>query len=362
MKKNIILIICMLFAMLFSSCGSDSYSSTVETEESLDYYEAGGEAYEEAVPELNMAATDDYAAEGVETTQGSLTTENAISQSRKIIYTSVIEMQSTDYDSAISILEEKLMSVNGYVSSKYAENPTYENATRYATYTLRIPVDNYSEFMNSVGDIGHVLWSEELTEDVTLEYIDIESRLKSLNTERDSLLTLLEEATSVEEIIVIQQYLGDLQYEIENYSARQRGLDDLIQFCTVTLTLHEVKDLTPTESSFIEEVGYAISSSASNFVYDLQDFIIGLIYAIPTLIILALIAFVIVIIVRKSIKKSKKKAAEMQKQHAQFMQEQQAMYGQNFSAQGNMPMNAPYVQNGDVQADEGEKEDKNGDK
>ncbi len=330
MKKLFCLTLTIALLITLTACGSSSYDYAAEA----SYPAESTESYEMAEEEINMNA--DYS-DSVATT-GAESPLPVTAEDRKIIYTTFMDMETTEYDKAIALLESKITSSNGYVSSRYSDNPSSLTAARYSTYTIRIPYNTYSDFMSSTSEIGSVLWSEEVTDDVTLDYIDVQSRISSLEAERESLLELLKEATDLESIVAIQSYLGDVQYEYESYMARQRRLDDLIQYCTITINLHEVKELKPVESSFISDFTYAVKDSALEFVSGLQDFIIVLVYVLPGVLVFALFVFLIVFIILKCIKRSRKKAA------LKYNNLQNIQYNH---AQGNKQVNAqmPQVQN-----------------
>lgn len=60
--------------------------------------------------------------------------------------------------------------------------------------TIRIPSDQLDPFLDQVGKIGTVTYTNKSSEDVTLDYIDVESRIEALEVEQERLLTLLESA------------------------------------------------------------------------------------------------------------------------------------------------------------------------
>ena len=67
----------------------------------------------------------------------------------------------------------------------------YYNNTRYASYTIRIPTAELNQFVDVVSEIGNVTQKNESVEDVTLQYVDVESRKKALETEQERLMELL---------------------------------------------------------------------------------------------------------------------------------------------------------------------------
>ncbi len=308
LMRNILLVtLTIALAVFFVGCGSGN-DSAVATE-AVAYPEApamyDAEMTGESVEEYDMAASDE-AGYVANTAGGAQSTAPTAPQNRKIIYTSNIDVESENFDETINSLNTNLTQANGYISSTYTEQYSYDE-TRYASYTLRIPADNYRQFVQTVNDIGNVTMFDEYTEDVTLQYVDIESRLKSLRVQEQNLLDMLAESVDVETSILIYDTLAQVQYEIESYTAQQRTLDDLIDYCTVNMYIYEVKVYTPVNESYLSQVLSAIQGSANNFIYGLGDFVIDFIYALPSLIVLAIIAIVIFIIVKKSIKKRRQK-------------------------------------------------------
>lgn len=77
-------------------------------------------------------------------------------------------------------------------------------------------------------------------QNVTDEYYDIEARLKSLRTQEERLLALLEQSGSLEDIVQLEQALSDVTYEIEKLTGTLRNYDSLIEYMTVTIDLREV--------------------------------------------------------------------------------------------------------------------------
>ncbi len=145
--------------------------------------------------------------------------------------------------------------------------------------------------------------------DVTSTYVDIEARLTALTTERDSFLTLMEKAETVEEILQIQSYLTDVNYEIESYTSRLKTYDDQISYSTFYIYVSEVRRIsTETSNPTVLE---RISSNLSDNFYDIgegfKDAFVWIVSAIPYLILVAVPVVVVVIVVRVAVKKSKKK-------------------------------------------------------
>ena len=55
-----------------------------------------------------------------------------------------------------------------------------------------------------VSEIGNVTQKNESVEDVTLQYVDVESRKKALETEQERLMELLSSAENMEDLLAIE--------------------------------------------------------------------------------------------------------------------------------------------------------------
>ena len=64
-----------------------------------------------------------------------------------------------------------------------------------------------------VSEIGNVTQKNESVEDVTLQYVDVESRKKALETEQERLMELLSSAENMEDLLAIESKLSEVRYE-----------------------------------------------------------------------------------------------------------------------------------------------------
>lgn len=86
-----------------------------------------------------------------------------------------------------------------------------------------------------VSEIGNVTQKNESVEDVTLQYVDVESRKKALETEQERLMELLSSAENMEDLLAIESKLSEVRYELENYGSQLRMLDNQIDYSTVNV-------------------------------------------------------------------------------------------------------------------------------
>ena len=190
---------------------------------------------------------------------------------------------------------------------------------------IRVPIDKLDELVNTVGSSVTVLSSNENTEDVTLQYSDIQSRIESLRVEQQTLNNLLAQADSLDAIITLQNRLTEVRYEIESYESRARVLKNQSSYSTLTLNINEVIEETvqveTKKKTFGDEIWEGFIDTLDNLKDGGRNFVIGLVSALPYIVIIALFALIVFLIVkgivRKAVKKSKAKAADTAKESAE---------------------------------------------
>lgn len=191
---------------------------------------------------------------------------------RKIIKTARMSAETKDYDNFMAWIDRQVSAYKGYIESMseeqrsnysprlyYSDYNSYDwygdgsydsgyYMTRYAYLTIRVPSKSLETFMSMIGDYCNVTSKSVDSDDVTLSYIDIESRLNALQTEQWRIMELLEQAESLEDIITLESKLSDLNYQIESYTSQLRVMDNCVDYSTVNLNISEVVDFTEVEA------------------------------------------------------------------------------------------------------------------
>ena len=246
----------------------------------------------------------------------------SVAQNRKLIKTVDMTIETVSFDETIANLRNQINSVGGYIESEYSYNGSLynnSNQSKYATITVRVPDTALEGFVNNVSGIGNVTQKTTSTRDVTLSYVDTESKKEMYKAEQESLLALLEKAETIEDITYLTQRLTEVRYNIESMESSLRVYDDLVDYATVNFNINEVKVLTPTvieEKTPGQELREGFATSVKDVLVDTRDFFIRLIinlpYIIRGLLCLAIPVVIIFIIVLIIVKVSKKKAKKNQ--------------------------------------------------
>lgn len=203
---------------------------------------------------------------------------------RKVVKTAELSIETLDFRKSTSGLEKSVAEFGGYIESSNiqgaSKGPRF--SSRSASYTVRIPAERMQEFLDRAGSVGTVVSKSTGGKDVTQNYYDTDTRLKSLETERNRLLDLMKKAEKMEDVLAIEQRLTDVQTQIEQLTGDLKRMDSLISLATVTVGIREVTTLTePAAQGFGGQVAAVFRSSIHAFAQASRTVFLGLIAVLP---------------------------------------------------------------------------------
>ena len=216
--------------------------------------------------------------------------------SRKIILTASVDLESKEYDTALQALLRAVEAAGGYVADR---NDYDYGDERSAELQLRVPSGQYAAFINGLSAIANQTRLSQNSEDVTESYIETESYLKSLTTQQDRLLELMSEAEDLESILKIEDRLANVRAQLQYYASLKNNYDNRISYATVSVYLREVKVYTVTEYTFGQRLADTIRNSWEDLRDTLGDILNGLLYLLPWLLLLVLPVVVILLLIRR---------------------------------------------------------------
>lgn len=215
--------------------------------------------------------------------------------SRKLIKNVSMNVETTEFDSLVSAIETEAEESGGYLEASEISggNSSYAGSSgRHAYMTARIPSDRLNSFLDQVDQSGNVTSRSMTTTDVTLQYADTESRKKTLKAEQEKLWQLLEKADSLDAVIALESRLSEISYELESYESQLRLYDNQVDYSTVTLSIDEVKSLTPqAPDTLAERTGKEFMKSLRGVTDDIVAILIWLVSRSPYIAVLGLAAF-----------------------------------------------------------------------
>ena len=293
-----------------SSKGSAESYDTAAAMDSSDGGIYNGEEYKEnasmemeaaEAPAEDYAASEEAAAE--EGASSEISDSAAMKTGQKLIYTIHMEVETTEYDTLMADVRAKVDTLGGYIENSEISGDAERN-NRSASLTIRIPAEKRNELTETVKTKANVTYSSESARDVTLEYVDTQSRIDSLRTEQKTLMELLEKAEDIDTVLAIQNQLTQVRYELQSYESQLKVMENQVTYSTFYVNIYEVQRVTvPEESSFFTKLKERFVNSLYSLGEGFQSFLLFVLGDFPILLVAAVVIVVIVVVVRKLIRK-----------------------------------------------------------
>ena len=230
------------------------------------------------------------------------TVSNSALENAKIIYTADMTLETREFEQASSALAALVSSVGGYFESNELNQG---GAYRSVYCVIRVPASRFAEFLEQAGEVAHMTYRNQYSQNVSEAYYDLEARLTTQRTKLDRLHELLAKADNMADIITIESAISDTELQIEYLTGSLRKYDSLIDYSTINLSLREVYRLSNEEvtpDTFGERLASAFQRGLDRGIDDLEDFVISIARNWLTLIVWAVIIAVAIVLIRRRIR------------------------------------------------------------
>jgi hypothetical protein len=204
-------------------------------------------AQDQAVGVEQLAPMPTAAAYEVSNSSGDLTVIER--SNRMIIKNADVRLMVKDTDVAIDRATQIIGDAGGYiVSSRVWYQDYYGNNLKYAAITIGVPVDEFERTLVRLRDLAVRVVDEVASgDDVTEQYVDLQSQLTNLEATRARIQDFLKDAKTIDEALRINQELANIESQIEQIKGRMNYLNDRSAYSTITVNFEpEFPALTPT--------------------------------------------------------------------------------------------------------------------
>ncbi|WP_413467199.1 DUF4349 domain-containing protein [Mycolicibacterium sp. 120270] len=123
----------------------------------------------------------------------------------------------------------------GRVDSR-TEDAGSEQGLARTSIVLRVPVEKLDGVVRELKTLGTVQTAETRSEDVTAQRVDMDARIKALQTSVDRLLAIMRDAKDPEALIAAEDALSQRQADLDSLRAQRDALGDRIAYSTVDVT------------------------------------------------------------------------------------------------------------------------------
>ncbi len=226
---------------------------------------------------------------------------------RMVIKTANIELEvkEGEFEDVLFKINDLAEQNGGFISNTYSYSDSEGNLTS-GSITIRIPHNKYNSAIDKIKDMGEVKSISVTGQDITQEYVDLESRLRNYEAQQDILLDLMAQSKKVSDSLEVQNELSNVQEQIEIIKGRMNYLDDMVSFSTIEVSLYEPEPIkTTSDWGFVEALKRGLRGAVTVFNY----IIIVLIVTAPVWILVG----IILIIVWQSIRARNRRRAKKEK-------------------------------------------------
>jgi hypothetical protein len=152
-----------------------------------------------------------------------------------VIKTGEITIQVNDIDVAIAAATRSMDGFGGYVSGT-GRSGTDEDAE--GTITFRIPAGAWDAALVALRGLGGTILDEHSeTEDVTGKVVDLDAHVRNLQTTETALAAIMAKATTIKDVLTVQEQLTDVRGQIEELQSEASHLREQAAFSTLTLNV-----------------------------------------------------------------------------------------------------------------------------
>ncbi|MHB8452879.1 MAG: DUF4349 domain-containing protein, partial [Mycobacteriales bacterium] len=154
----------------------------------------------------------------------------------RVVETGAVTLQvpSSSVQDALARLGTLATAEGGFVAASQSQLDTTAPS---GTVTLRVPVGTFQTVLTTVGQYGKVTSEQVSGQDVTSQYVDLTARIAALQTSRSTYLQIETRATTIGDILAVQQQIDSVQQELEQLQGQQRVLADQSDYATLTVSV-----------------------------------------------------------------------------------------------------------------------------
>jgi len=151
-----------------------------------------------------------------------------------IIYTGEIELEVAELDPAVQQAEQLIVGLGGHVASSQAANGAN---SRYARITYRIPAERWPDALAGLRALGtRVVTEATESQDVSAQVVDLDARLANLRVTEVALQSIMDRATTIDDVLEVQRELTKVRSDIESLTAQRDLLADRAALATLEVT------------------------------------------------------------------------------------------------------------------------------
>lgn len=227
-KLVFILFLCSLVAACSSTSSTESYQ----------------EESQAVSNDISVESDRDHSSENAQQERN----PDEMTTNRMIIHQAQLQIKVKELEKVMLQLEQKVSDYGGYIveSNVYRENVDAVSGMM----TIRIPQNHFQAMLKDTEAQSAEVFVRNVTgQDVTEQYVDLQSRVKSKRAVEERLLAFMSDAEKTEDLLKISSDLAKVQEEIEVIVGKMNYLENQTAYSTIEITMFEDRVIVPSVDS-----------------------------------------------------------------------------------------------------------------
>jgi len=304
MKRRIAFLSLAVVALLVGGCGAASPSLRSAGVAPAPEYAAEQMAIDASMPAAGGTSNTVYSGEPV-------------TQDRLVIRNANLTLIVTDPTASVDAISRMAEDMGGFVVSSYLYESAYGAGNLTATQgtiTVRVPADQLDMALDTIKAGAIEVRSENISgEDVTQQYVDLQSRLRNLEAAEEQLQEIMGSATTTEDVMMVYNQLVQVRGEIESVKGQMQYFEQSARLSAITIELIPDAAAQPLQIAGWRPEGTA-KAAVEALIQTLQFLadagIWAVICVVPIGLLIGVPAYFIVRAIRRRRKPAKAKAAQ----------------------------------------------------
>ncbi len=163
---------------------------------------------------------------------------SAVTFDRKLARRADISITVADVDVAAAKVRAIAASAKGLVVAEaISSEPDDPSLGGFSSITISVPTAELDATLDRLGELGKVHSRNASTDDVTAQYVDTESRVKTMEASVDRVRALMSQATKLGEIVALEAELSRREADLEATQSQLAALKDSVALAPVEVRL-----------------------------------------------------------------------------------------------------------------------------
>ena len=302
--KRILFIIVIVAAVALSACASKAVPTQAPARSGL----GGGAPIQEAPAAAPFADS----AKSLVQNQAGTTNSSAPTTDRLVIQNADLTIVVKDVNARAKEIQDMAKQMGGYVVSVNIGQTYADDGTQVpqAQVVVRVPVDQLDAALEQVKKDAVDVQNETRTgQDVTSQYVDLQSQLTAKEAAQDQLLKIMQDATKTEDVLAVYTQLQQIQSDIQVLKGQIKYYEESAALSAISVNIIAEETIKPIVVAGWKPQGVA-RDAIQNLIYFWQGFVdwmIGfLLFTLPVLITIGIPFYLFFLLIRWIFRKVRK--------------------------------------------------------